>query len=74
MTAKVRPKAGQKGTPRPVMPTKVSAAKNTMAPWAKLSTPLALKMSTKPSATSEYMIPLSRPAMRTSKKNCKLSS
>jgi len=30
-----------------------SAANNTIAPWAKLKTPLALKMSTKPSATSE---------------------
>lgn len=27
------------------------AAKSTIAPWAKLNTPLALKISTKPSAT-----------------------
>ena len=29
-----------------------SAANSTMAPWAKLNTPEALKISTKPSATS----------------------
>ena len=33
--------------------TSVSAANSTIAPWAKLNTPDALKMSTKPSATSE---------------------
>ena len=32
---------------------RVSAANSTMAPWAKLNTPDALKISTKPSATSE---------------------
>ena len=31
----------------------VSAANSTIAPWAKLKTPEALKISTKPSATSE---------------------
>ena len=30
-----------------------SAANSTIAPWAKLNTPEALKISTKPSATSE---------------------
>jgi hypothetical protein len=30
-----------------------SAANSTMAPWAKLNTPDALKISTKPSATRE---------------------
>ncbi len=30
-----------------------SAANSTIAPWAKLNTPDALKISTKPSATSE---------------------
>ncbi len=33
--------------------TSESAAKRTMAPWAKLKTPEALKMSTSPSATRE---------------------
>ena len=33
--------------------TSVSAANSTIAPWAKLNTPDALKISTKPSATSE---------------------
>jgi hypothetical protein len=38
-----------------------SAANSTIAPCAKLNTPLALKMSTKPSATSEYSMPVIRP-------------
>src|SRR5215472_16187624 len=50
----------------------VSAARNTIAPWAKLNTPEALKISTKPSATSEYITPASSPPMSTSKKNCML--
>ena len=33
--------------------TKASPASSTMAPWAKLNTPEALKINTKPSATSE---------------------
>ena len=33
--------------------TSASAAVSTIAPWAKLKTPDALKISTKPSATSE---------------------
>jgi hypothetical protein len=33
--------------------TRASAAVSTIAPWAKLKTPDALKISTKPSATSE---------------------
>ena len=33
--------------------TSASAAVSTIAPWAKLNTPEALKISTKPSATSE---------------------
>ena len=37
----------------PVSRASVSAANSTMAPWAKLNTPEALKISTKPSATSE---------------------
>ena len=41
------------GTPRSISPTSVSAANSTITPWAKLKTPDALKISTKPSATSE---------------------
>src|SRR5882724_621540 len=44
------------------------AANNTIAPWAKLNTPLALKISTKPSATSEYNIPTIRPLISVSRK------
>ena len=46
-----------------------SAANSTIAPCAKLKTPLALKMSTKPSAISEYSMPAIRPPMRVSMKN-----
>ena len=42
ITASVSTRASQKLTPCSVMPTKVSAAKNTIAPWAKLNTPDAL--------------------------------
>ncbi len=45
-----------------------SAANSTIAPWAKLNTPEALKMSTKPSATSEYSMPAIRPPIRVSRK------
>jgi hypothetical protein len=45
-----------------------SAANSTIAPCAKLKTPLALKMSTKPSATSEYSMPDIRPPIRVSRK------
>ena len=38
-----------------------SAATSTIAPWAKLNTPEALKMSTKPRATSEYSMPVISP-------------
>ena len=44
-----------------------NAANSTIAPWAKLNTPLALKMSTKPSATSEYSMPDISPPMRVSR-------
>jgi precorrin-6x reductase len=44
-----------------------SAANSTIAPCAKLKTPLALKMSTKPSATSEYSMPVIRPPNRVSR-------
>jgi hypothetical protein len=44
------------------------AANNTIAPCAKLNTPEALKISTKPSATSEYNMPAIRPPIRVSMK------
>src|SRR3546814_2176288 len=40
---------------------------STIAPWAKLNTPEALKISTKPSATSEYSTPVRRPPSSTSR-------
>src|SRR5690606_33843400 len=46
-----------------------SAAISTMAPWAKLNTPDALKIRTKPSATSAYNMPDIRPPNRVSRKN-----
>src|SRR5215471_3563826 len=49
--------------------TKMSAARKTIAPCAKLKTPEALKISTKPSATREYMTPARSPPMATSRKN-----
>jgi len=42
MAPKARIRASQKGAPISWKPTKVRAAKNTMAPWAKLKTPEAL--------------------------------
>ena len=44
--------ARYQGTPSLIMPAKLSAAKNTIAPWAKLKTLDDLKMITKPIATS----------------------
>src|SRR5688500_13088630 len=46
-----------------------SAANSTIAPCAKLNTPEALKISTKPSATSEYSMPVIRPPITVSRKN-----
>src|SRR5215467_11882493 len=57
------------GTPRSIRPTSVSAAKRTITPWAKLKTPEALKINTKPRATSEYMSPAATPPRSTSTKN-----
>src|ERR1700723_2444307 len=54
--------------------TKVRAAHNTIEPCAKLKTPDALKTSTKPIATSEYITPASRPPTRVSKKKFMMSS
>ena len=45
------------------------AANNTIAPWAKLKTPEALKINTKPKATKEYNMPAIRPPSSVSKKN-----
>jgi len=45
---------------------RASAANSTIAPCAKLNTPEALKISTKPSATSEYSTPDIRPPSITS--------
>jgi hypothetical protein len=47
--------------------TSASPASNTIAPWAKLKTPDALKISTKPSATSEYSTPDINPPISTSR-------
>ena len=61
--------ASQIGTPRSSRPTRVSAANSTMTPWAKLNMPDALKIRTKPSATSEYITPVRSPVATTSAKN-----
>ena len=45
------------------------AANKTMAPCAKLNTPEALKINTKPKATSEYSMPAIRPPSSVSRKN-----
>jgi hypothetical protein len=49
------------------MRASASAANSTIAPCAKLKTPDALKISTKPSATREYSTPDIRPPSSTSK-------
>ena len=46
-----------------------NAANNTIAPCAKLNTPDALKISTKPKATSEYSMPAISPPNSVSRKN-----
>src|SRR4051812_10439194 len=65
--------AAQNGVPHCVNAssarTRASAAVSTIAPWAKLKTPDALKISTKPNATREYSTPASNPLIRTSRKN-----
>src|SRR4029453_2359901 len=66
MTTMVRARARGTGTPLSISPTRVRAAKSTMVPWAKLKTPEALKMRTKPRATREYMRPAAMPPMSTS--------
>src|SRR3989454_5609994 len=66
MTAAVSTSATTTGAPRSISPTSVSAANSTMTPWAKLNTPEALKISTKPRATREYMSPAATPPISTS--------
>src|SRR4029450_85310 len=66
ITATVARSATNTGSPFSVRPTRVRAANSTITPWAKLNTPEALKMRTKPSATSEYMSPAAMPPMSTS--------
>ena len=66
ITRTVTSRAATTGAPRSMSPTRVSAAKSTMTPWAKLKTPEALKISTKPSATSEYISPAAIPPISTS--------
>src|SRR5262245_46850942 len=66
MTMTVRRSATGTGAPFSIRPTRVSAAKSTMTPCAKLKTPEALKISTKPRATSEYMRPAAIPPISTS--------
>jgi len=69
MTIAVSSKATQAGAPSfSMIPTSVSAANRHMTPWAKLKIPEALKMSTNPSATSEYMTPVINPLMTVSRK------
>ena len=52
MTPMVMASARKAGTPCAYKPTNVSAENTTMMPCAKLNTPEALKISTKPSAIS----------------------
>src|SRR5215467_9810693 len=66
MNRMVRARATATGTPFSISPTRVRAAKSTITPWAKLKTPEALKISTNPRATSEYMSPAAMPPMSTS--------
>ena len=65
----VMPTAANIGMPISNKRTKVKAANKTIAPCAKLNTPEALKINTKPNATSEYITPDKRPPTKTSKKN-----
>src|SRR5215471_3169516 len=62
----VRRRATGTGSPFSIRPTRVSAAKSTMTPCAKLKTLEALKMRTKPRATREYMSPAAIPPISTS--------
>ena len=56
------------GTVPVIRPTSVIAANSANTPCAKLNTEEALKIKTKPKATSEYMTPVINPPITTSKK------
>src|SRR5262247_1772375 len=68
ITPVVMMSASHTGRPCSMSPTRVRAANSTMTPWAKLNTPEALKMSTKPSATMAYITPAIKPPTTTSAK------
>src|SRR5713226_3487307 len=72
MARRVRASAMGTGTPFSMSPTRVRAEKRTMTPWAKLNTPEALKMRTKPRATREYMSPAATPPKSTSVRKVRL--
>src|SRR5262249_30480454 len=72
ITTIVTGNASATGSPRSIRPTSVRAANSTITPWAKLKTPEALKINTKPSATSEYISPANTPPISTSTKNAGL--
>src|SRR5882724_881761 len=72
MTRMVRARAMGTGTPLSMRPTRVRAANSTMTPWAKLKTPEALKIRTKPRATREYISPAAMPPMSTSTRKAPL--
>ena len=75
MMPMVMANASQGLTPKSsISPAKNSAANSTMAPWAKLNTPDALKIRTKPSATREYITPAISPPISTSTKNSGVSA
>ncbi len=84
MSAPASTKAATLASTRLSMPSQIGihsekramarAAKSTMAPWAKLKTPEALKISTKPRATSEYSMPAIRPPSSASRKNAMVNS
>jgi hypothetical protein len=67
ITAMVPMIASQIGKPNfSISPTRVNAANKAITPCAKLNMPEALKMSTNPSATREYMTPAISPLRTTS--------
>src|SRR5215471_12567563 len=68
ITTVVLTSASHTGKPCSMSPTRVRAANSTITPWAKLNTPDALKMSTKPSATMAYITPAIKPPTTTSAK------
>ena len=57
-----------------IRPTSVRAANKANTPWAKLNTPEALKISTNPRATNEYITPDINPPKTTSRKKAGYSN